>query len=458
MKNDVRRLAYFRLIALLTVSSLSLLLVASCSRATAGHRFSAAYFFHDEWADTVLEFGEKDDAGVVLWQNPASGEWLYHPVRIAQICIGYFGGVTKTGKQIYKTYVRAQADWLVNNLQQRGQNVWVWEYSFPLTHFAAQAGWASAMAQGQGISCLLRAHQLFRKDQYLTAAHKALSAFLFPIEEGGVTWIDTQGRRCPEGVAVLPPAHILNEALFALWGLYEYSLYTSSRVARDLFNEGLSCYIDLFPYYDKGPGEVTRYDLLTRSLLFHLRGLQEWHPPPRDYLPVDRMRLIRKGISLLDIGTSNDDVMNILGSFVYSEMDWTERRELGGRTVRAFYRKEDASYPHGAFRLALPSELPWLGGDEVLQLEIEYRDDVANPVAVEVWDGEVYHQLGTIGGENNRLWKVATLRFPARWIEFGGRINIDYHKLVVQQLETLCGVLQRAEVCQYAQRWRVFEK
>jgi len=388
-----------------------------------------------------------------------NGEWVYHPVRIAQICIGYFGGFVKTENKFYQHYVQAQANWLTNNLTRRGQDIWVWEYPFPLPHFGARAGWASAMAQGQGISCLLRAHQLFKDDQYLQAAYRALSAFLYPIEEGGVSWVDAQGRRCPEGVAVLPPAHILNEALFALWGLYEYSLYTHSQIAKDLFNEGLSCYIDLLPRYERQPGKVIRYDLLTRSPLFHLRGLREWHPPPGDYLPVDTIRLtLGRRTTLLDLGTPNDDVIDVLGSFCYSSLDWSERRELDGRTVRAFYRKEDAAYPHGAFRLALPGEIPWLGGDEVLQIEIEYRDDVANPVLIEVWDGEAYHSLGTIGGENNRLWKVAVFRFPSRWIEFGGRLSEGYHKIALQQLETLCDVLQHGKICQYAQRWSLMEK
>ncbi len=454
---SIRQAIRFRTIAFLCLLS-QLFIGTGCdsSPSAISYKFGTKYFFR-EWSDTILDFGRKDAAGVALAE--VNGEWVYHPVRIAQICIGYFGGFVKTEKQIYQTFVQAQADWLTNNLKWRGQDIWVWEYTFPVPHFVAKAGWASAMAQGQGISCLLRAHQLFKDNRYLQAAYRALGAFLYPIEEGGVVWVDAQGRRCPEGVAVLPAAHVLNEALFALWGLYEYNLYTHSQIAKDLLNEGLRCYIDLLPRYDRGPGKIIRYDLLTRSPLFHLRGLREWHPPSGDYLPVDTIRLtLGRRTTLLDLGTSNDDVIDVLGSFIYSRMDWTERRELDGRTVRAFYRKEDASDPHGAFRLALLGELPWLGGNEVLQIEIEYRDDIANPVLIEVWDGAVYHLLGTIGGENNRLWKVAAFRFPARWIEFGGVSSEPYHKIVLQQLETLCSVFQHSEVCRYAQRWSLTGK
>src|SRR5208282_2380369 len=59
------------------------------------------------------------------------------------------------------------ADWLAVNLEQNAHELWVWNHHFDWDYRdKLKAPWYSGLAQGQGVSLLLRAHALSEEGKY----------------------------------------------------------------------------------------------------------------------------------------------------------------------------------------------------------------------------------------------------------------------------------------------------
>jgi hypothetical protein len=125
------------------------------------------------------------------------------------------------------------------------------------------------MAQGLTISVFTRAFNLTHEAMYQEAAIQAAETLSKPIETG-CTSFDEDGLPFLEEVAVNPPAHILNGAIFALWGLYDLELVSNAfQPFKDL---ALKRLIKELPRYDLG--YWSRYDLQIAQLevLYELTG------------------------------------------------------------------------------------------------------------------------------------------------------------------------------------------
>ena len=93
------------------------------------------------------------------------------------------------------------------------------------------------MAQGQGISLLVRAHAANGGTKYLNAAGRAFQSFLAGTDQGGIAFTDAGGNLWFEEYLVSPPTHILNGFIWAAWGVYDYFLVTGSLQAKTLFEQ-----------------------------------------------------------------------------------------------------------------------------------------------------------------------------------------------------------------------------
>lgn len=108
------------------------------------------------------------------------------------------------------------------------------------------------MAQGQGISLLVRAHQEAGNDVYLSAAKEAFYAFNKDVKEGGVVYTDNEGYKWFEEYIVSPPTHILNGFIWASWGVYDYWLATGEPISLELFNQAVQTLSSNLYRYDIG--------------------------------------------------------------------------------------------------------------------------------------------------------------------------------------------------------------
>ena len=197
--------------------------------------------------------GYYDDQGIPMLDYRGAIGLQYNPIAIAQYGLGNYNLFCRTRDETRKKRFINVANWLVSNLEETryGTKVWYhhfdWEYRDTL-----KAPWYSALAQGQGISLLLRAHKEVDDDIYIYSAKEAFETFKKNIREGGVTYIDDDNHIWFEEYIVYPPTHILNGFIWASWGVYDYYLYTKEQEAIELFNQAISTLCDRLNDYDVG--------------------------------------------------------------------------------------------------------------------------------------------------------------------------------------------------------------
>ena len=158
-----------------------------------------------------------------------TGEEIYFSIGIFQYGLAAYDLYLQTNEEIYRKKLIACADWAVNN--QQGDGGWItFSYENPKYPY-------SSMAQGEGISMLIRAHIVTGNEQYMVAIRNAKDFMLKPISDGGTT--DYQG----EDVYLYECIHdplILNGWIFSLWGLYDYIKYIDDDEVKGVLNSTLN--------------------------------------------------------------------------------------------------------------------------------------------------------------------------------------------------------------------------
>jgi hypothetical protein len=180
--------------------------------------------------------GQYDSSGIPLLDYHGQIGLQYNPIAIAQYGLGNYNLFAQIRDTQRKEKFVTASNWLRDHLEKNesGLSVWMhhfdWEYRDTLT-----APWYSGLAQGQGISLLLRAHAVTGDESYLRAAHQAFESFLCDVKKGGVIFTDQRGDEWIEEYLVTPPTHILNGFLWASWGVYDFVLATGDQRAKALF-------------------------------------------------------------------------------------------------------------------------------------------------------------------------------------------------------------------------------
>jgi hypothetical protein len=94
------------------------------------------------------------------------------------------------------------------------------------------------MAQGEGVSLLLRVHQRTGEERYADAARRAMRIMDLPSTHDGV--------RAPLGDGYFleeyptePPSLVLNGGIFALWGYYDAAIGFGDAQAEEAFGLGV---------------------------------------------------------------------------------------------------------------------------------------------------------------------------------------------------------------------------
>lgn len=188
-----------------------------------------------------------DGAGVLLTQTN-----LYWPIDILQYGLQAHADWLRTGDELARRAFLAQADWAASAQTSHDDVPGLYAFPSAWKRYACEAGFRSAMAQGQAISLLLRAYQVTAELRFLDRARSASAAFFHPIEEGGVSWHDRRGGVVFEEAAALPPSHILNGWIYALWGLFELAHVTEDESVDRLYRQSLATLRDYLPHFDAG--------------------------------------------------------------------------------------------------------------------------------------------------------------------------------------------------------------
>jgi heparosan-N-sulfate-glucuronate 5-epimerase len=181
--------------------------------------------------------GPYDASGIPLLNYHGNIGLQYNPIAISQWGLGNFNLFLRSKDEARKRKCVIAADWLVDHLEKNSSGVSVWNHYFDWEYRTLlKAPWYSGLAQGQGISLLVRVWQATGKRDYLEAATSAFASFSKSVQEGGVCFTDERGDLWFEEYIVSPPTHILNGFVWAAWGVYDFFLATKDGVARYLFD------------------------------------------------------------------------------------------------------------------------------------------------------------------------------------------------------------------------------
>ena len=194
--------------------------------------------------------GHYDEAGIPMLDYHGHIGLQYNPIAIAQYGLGNFNRWQWEGDEGRRDRFLQAATWMRDNLEPNAAGVPVWKHHFDWEYRTPMpSGWYSALSQGQGLSVLVRAHEVTGDESYLEAAHQAFQSFMLEIEDGGVVHTDADGVFWFEETVVDPPTHILNGYLWAAWGIYDYHLHTGRDEALRVWQqavETLSTELDRF--------------------------------------------------------------------------------------------------------------------------------------------------------------------------------------------------------------------
>jgi hypothetical protein len=197
--------------------------------------------------------GAYDSAGVPQLDYRGRIGRQHNPIAIAQYGLGSYNLFRRSADPERRRKFFLAADWLCSHLERNAHGLAVWNHHFDWEYRETlKAPWYSALAQGQGISLLVRAHEESGDAQYLTAAQRALESFYLPLAGGGVAFTDERGDLWFEEYIVSPPTHILNGFIWASWGVYDYFLATGDVSARGLFSRAVRTLVNNLDRYDLG--------------------------------------------------------------------------------------------------------------------------------------------------------------------------------------------------------------
>ena len=198
--------------------------------------------------------GHYDAAGVPMLDYRGVIGLQYNPIAIAQYGLGNYNLWLRMADPERRRKFLLSANWMTANLVQNAQGQWVWVHNFDFDYrHTLHAPWYSGLAQGQGVSLLVRAWKETGEQKYVDAARRAFNTLLVDIMDGGTLYIDEKGQLwIEEYVVPPPPTHILNGFIWASWGVYDYWLATKQQCARDLFDALMRTIMNELPHYDIG--------------------------------------------------------------------------------------------------------------------------------------------------------------------------------------------------------------
>jgi hypothetical protein len=178
--------------------------------------------YYMPFAEKARYAGPFDAGGVPLLDYRGVIGPQYNPIAIAQYGLGCWNRWCSAGDRESLAKAFRAGEWLVDHLETNAGGKRVWRHHFDWEYFRTlRAPWQSGLAQGQGISLLLRlaADPERGLGRHREAAEAAFAALASPIAEGGCLYRDKDGDDWIEEYLTDPPTHILNGFMWALWGV-----------------------------------------------------------------------------------------------------------------------------------------------------------------------------------------------------------------------------------------------
>lgn len=210
-----------------------------------------AGYFNDLTAKTNWP-GLTDENGIPV-NLLADGSYVYFVTTVVQKALGHWDKYLLTQNASDREMFLMICRWLLAQQDERGG--WpvlaVLGQSRPSQYFA--------MTQGECISSFVRAWKLTGDRVFADGARKALNLLRTPLDEGGPAVFEGTNLFLEE-IPSVPRSSILNGWIFALFGLYDYSLAFGDGTAQNLLKLSLATLKKHLQEYDTG--YWSRYDRL----------------------------------------------------------------------------------------------------------------------------------------------------------------------------------------------------
>ena len=152
-----------------------------------------------------------DEEGVPLRDLPGAIERQYLPSRIAAYALANWNRWAEKQSPVARTRFEASCGWFA--AQPHG----AFRHDFPLA--GMEAGWLSCIAQGEGVSVLVRGFALSGDERMANAARAAAGWLEKPVGDGGLLDHLPDGGPCLEEYPGTQYRHVLHGCLYAVVGL-----------------------------------------------------------------------------------------------------------------------------------------------------------------------------------------------------------------------------------------------
>ena len=197
--------------------------------------------------------GPFDSGGIPLLDYGGSIRLQYNPLAIAQYGLARLNAWTAGAGAADRTAWLSAADWLVANLRtnRHGVHVWMHDFDWPYRE-ELKAPWYSGLAQGAGLSLLVRAARVTRHEKYTAAAHTAFEPLHLDVARGGALVTDPKGDIWIDEFIVHPTSHVLNGFIWALWGVRDYAEWSGRSDASHLWTRAVGTLMRRLCDFDAG--------------------------------------------------------------------------------------------------------------------------------------------------------------------------------------------------------------
>lgn len=189
-------------------------------------------------------------------------KFYYHPASISQCALASFNLMSNGNKDPYVKIFMSNITWLLENGITHGNSV-VYPFPFGLPDFHPQPEWVSGMYQGQVLSALVRAYLITKDNTIYGMCEKVWNSFDTMLGEKYGFRYETKDELWFEEAPQLPPKHILNGAIYAIWGLYDYMIIRNHNRLKTEWEKAVATISNNLHLYDTG---FWSYYDLTRNL------------------------------------------------------------------------------------------------------------------------------------------------------------------------------------------------
>jgi hypothetical protein len=217
--------------------------------------------FNSEGVIVAMKSRLKDHykiSSAVLYPPEDPGETYFHPVLVANCILGNYNLFLDNGDPAALEIFWNNIRWLAGNgVPYKGALVYPFPYG--LKEFNPEPNWVSGMYQGQILSCFARAFHLSGDEQYMELCRLTWKSFDLELGEPyGFRYEDKYGLWFEEAPQ-LPAKHILNGAIYALWGILDYYQVSGEGVLKETWERGIRTILNALDGYDLGYWSL--YDL-----------------------------------------------------------------------------------------------------------------------------------------------------------------------------------------------------